>query len=806
MKRSRLNGRMAHRKQKIGHQEVQYVLHEVLDMEAGERLCHSLPLLEKLQSEDLEIRSKAQAIIHTVDLARSLGGYLPVQYYQDSIQEGFGRMKAMVMVDGTNAVPFMRMQREVRGHLAYKSYWDVDMVNCQPTLLLQRLEVMDIPAPLLQRYVQNREDCIKEVQVATGASRDQVKNLFIRLVFLGSPETWLAEAREDSGRVLAELPTWIFELRDELQKNARLLVDHEDNANLRAHYRKSAALEQNPSNPLATQLALYLQTEECRCVKALVNAISADERHVGAIIHDGVLVRRIVNEPNPPERLLNRWQLAIRKETGYDVKLSIKVLRRDPAWLGSIDEENDDLFLKGYNLLEYPDMKRRWEKKSMKIVQSGNYIREDLPKRIIMTEKALVENYKHLCHVIVQRNQDGSATIRKESFINAWIHDPLLRTYKMMTLLPPPLETPKDVYNTWSGFAAENFMPTKPVDVKSSGVRFLLDDFLFVLFDRKQQVLDYFLDWAAQIVQEPSIKPGIAVLLRGEQGAGKNRTADLLVSMFGRDKCMQTSDARGSLFGSFNANREGKFLIVVNEANGADNFGANNLLKDMITSDTFMYSAKYVNSFEMPCYARFIFTTNNDNCIKLEQGDRRFLVIDVSSELRGNAGFFKKLTSTMNDEHVRHEFYTFLKQRDISERNWENSRPNSSAYSEMLHASMEMEYKFLRDFVLSTRFDPIEHMSNTRVSVSSKDLYGAFLIWLRENGPKSKSYETNLTKFGIRISRLVKEGPRAASGFKALTKSRTSNGMGYVIDLPLFIEEMLSKGWITGDELPTLAE
>jgi hypothetical protein len=55
-------------------------------------------------------------------------------------------------------VPYVRMKKEARAALASDLYWDVDMSNCQPRLLMQKLEQHSIPCKLLRRYVDRRGD------------------------------------------------------------------------------------------------------------------------------------------------------------------------------------------------------------------------------------------------------------------------------------------------------------------------------------------------------------------------------------------------------------------------------------------------------------------------------------------------------------------------------------------------------------------------------------------------------------------------------------------------------------------------
>ena len=248
-----------------------------------------------------------RAIVDTIAVAGALGGHLPVRYYMHETKEGFGRRKSMVMVDGefaTACVPYVRMMRAVRTVLAGALYWDVDMVNCQPCLLRQRLVQHGIPCPLLTRYVEGREACLLEVQQAACKAcadpRGAAKALFIRLLFFGGVRGWEAD---HTGAVADALPAWVPELRRELQRNAEVLLRMNEQAELRAMHARRAALleiEGETSDATASQMALFLQTLESRCVRALVGAIQADGRAVGGIIYDGVLVERREGEAAPP--------------------------------------------------------------------------------------------------------------------------------------------------------------------------------------------------------------------------------------------------------------------------------------------------------------------------------------------------------------------------------------------------------------------------------------------------------------------------------------------------------------------------
>ena len=736
-----------------------------------------------------ESESLHKAVLDTIGVAKSLGGYLPVRYYLDESQEGFGRMKTEVIVKGLRVIPYVHMKREIRAHLAGEHYYDVDMVNCQPSLLRQKLELSGISCPLLDKYVSGRDACLSEVAASCKVSRDAAKNLFIRLVYFGSVKCWA----EELAIAMDDVPTWVMDLKTELQHNAVLLLALPEFEDFKRYYSKRSLMQEDDdlsSHKIkrSSQLALYLQTLECECVRALVAAVTADQRSVGGIIYDGLLIEKETGETGLPPHLLKRWSNAVMRKTGYLINLSVKEFKTDPAWLSPspLKSEWDDSWMNGLTMMSYEEMKVMWEKRSFKIVQGGNYIREEKDLRVTMTDRVLNDSYKHIHYAEMNRTTgpDRTTTIRLCPFITRWIKDPLLRCYKTMVFKPPPLTTPENAYNIWNGFAVGRSTPVKAVKVE----KFI--EFFHILCGRNERTSDYMLDWIAQIFQEPSKKSGVAVILKGEEGVGKNRASDLISAMVGKDKSLSTASPKSTLYGEFTALREGRFLIVINEANGGDNFAANDIIKDMITSETFVCNGKNQNSYPIECYARFMFTTNNENCLKIESGSRRYFVIDVSSELKGDTEYFKSLSTMIDDEGARHAFYLYLMTRDISKRDWINDRPLSDSFVDMVDLNLPFEHSFIKDLMMTTPLDI--------VSMQLETLYREFVDWMSKS--RELRHDTSNKKFGLKMTKLISTIANKA-GFRGVTKKRTMNGILYTFDVSSIRHEMLEKNWIRPEDL-----
>ena len=163
----------------------------------------------------------------------------------DGVGRYVARSKAGAMSTYTN------MPREVRGTLASRLYHDVDMVNSQPSLCLQLFERRcGLEAPELRRYVEHREDALRQVVDACGhrVDRDRAKELFIRLLNKGSALTWCRDYSVDSD----DLPAFVTRLQREVAANVRAVLARPEHAKYVAHQR---SVKPDARDPAASAFA-----------------------------------------------------------------------------------------------------------------------------------------------------------------------------------------------------------------------------------------------------------------------------------------------------------------------------------------------------------------------------------------------------------------------------------------------------------------------------------------------------------------------------------------------------------------------
>ena len=220
----------------------------------------------------------------------------------------------------------------------------------------------------------------------------------------------------------------------------------------------------------------------------------------------------------------------------------------------------------------------------------------------------------------------------------------------------------------------------------------------------------------------------------------------------------------------------------------------------MITCDEFQLESKGVNAYTMTCCARFIFTTNNENCLRVNPDSRRYVVVEASSELKGNTEYFRALSRIIDDHASCYAFFRYLLARDISAIDWINHRPVTECLLQAIAMNMPYEHQFFKDLVL--RLYRAENL-RTRLDApvlkrTSEELFDAFSAWLLENNVR---YETTRVRFGMRVGNLVRNEAKK-KGFTGLSKTRWAHGTMYWLNVRRLVDELRQQQWLTPDDEP----
>ena len=141
------------------------------------------------------------------------------------------------------------------------------------------------------------------------------------------------------------------------------------------------------------------------------------------------------------------------------------------------------------------------------------------------------------------------------------------------------------------------------------------------------------------------------------------------------------------LTGNFNSVIESKMLLVLNELKnaGEDRLANFNALKSIITDKIIRINEKNQPRRTSENVANFIFCTNNAFPVKIELGDRRYVVMSCNGKYKNDFEYWTALNKSFTPEFYSH-LLSFFMQRDISKFN-PRVIPMTEAKHDLIEAS-----------------------------------------------------------------------------------------------------------------------
>jgi Family of unknown function (DUF5906)/Primase C terminal 2 (PriCT-2) len=374
----------------------------------------------------------------------------------------------------------------------------------------------------------------------------------------------------------------------------------------------------------------------------------------------------------------------------------------------------------------------------------------------------------------------GQEEKKKKKFIDLWFDDPRIRTYESTDFLPPPCICNGDMYNLWKGFAIDN------VDAPSSGSVQPFLDHISILVGHDAKSYDYFVKWLAQIIQEPGRLIGIAVVFVSAEGAGKNIFLNAFADIIGKEYYFETADPKKDLFDTFSNGFRFKLLVDVDEAQSKDTFAISELLKKVIDSEKMTFRQKYVDNVTIRNFCRFVFTTNNDLCVKITDSTRRYVIFECSNEKVGDKDYFSGFHAYTQDPTNRKAIIEYLRNVDYKGYNWITERPITATYDSLKSLCSDEFLKFLVHLWTRNR-------TSADATFTGQPLFHMFVKFLRK-GHKDKLQDWTNVRFGGKLGNLAK---LPTSGITKKDNFGPKRASAYIFDIPTLTTFLLAKGLIT---------
>jgi hypothetical protein len=253
---------------------------------------------------------------------------------------------------------------------------------------------------------------------------------------------------------------------------------------------------------------------------------------------------------------------------------------------------------------------------------------------------------------------DANGNTRVKPAAEAFLNAPTRREYEGIGYWPDikaARARHKNLFSGWGGTPAKG------------DCSIVLDHIQDVVADGDVAKAHYFLDWSADILQNPGRKPGVALVLRGRQGTGKTVILDILRRIIGPANVLVTPD-KDRILGRFNSAIMNKILLVGEEMLFAGDRATMDKLKHLITGQTIPIEFKFGDTLEVPSFHRLILTSNHEQVINAASEERRFVTYDVANNKRGDLKYFERLYAVAEgrDSGTGSAFMQFLLDRDLT--------------------------------------------------------------------------------------------------------------------------------------------
>lgn len=220
-------------------------------------------------------------------------------------------------------------KRQIRNTLLDNKWYDFDIVNAQPSILLNVCKRNNIRCPTIEEYCNDRENILEQVSHHYAVTLKQAKELFIRLCFGGSFIGWTAE-----NNINAQPTQFIQWFETELNSIALQIKSKNEDLYETARKLKNDNNETKDKKILASFFALWSQEYETNIVGTILQHLIKNtntlewrgDYKAGAYEFDGIkLLRQNVDKFEGGVTAFTDYLNKITPElTGFNIEWKLK--------------------------------------------------------------------------------------------------------------------------------------------------------------------------------------------------------------------------------------------------------------------------------------------------------------------------------------------------------------------------------------------------------------------------------------------------------------------------------------------------
>lgn len=273
-----------------------------------------------------------------------------------------------------------------------------------------------------------------------------------------------------------------------------------------------------------------------------------------------------------------------------------------------------------------------------------------------------------------------------------------------------------------------------------------------IIANGNDQMYNYILNWLAFIFQNPEGKTGTSLVLTGLQGTGKNTFTDTICDLMKR-YCVRNLTDFSEIVGKFNSIVENKKLIICNEMGCSDTNQRldYNSLKSANTENQIRVADKFLPGRTIKNTVNFIILSNFFDPVKVEDGDRRYAVCEVSEVHKDDWDYFENIKNCRTEAFYQN-LLTFFMKRKLGKIDF-TKIPNTDIREALMESSKSPYELFIQDFI-----------KDFKEGISTDKAYSYYKMWATINGYSSKEKGIQNNIFGRKMAQWVDATRRSEGG------------------------------------------
>lgn len=280
--------------------------------------------------------------------------------------------------------------------------------------------------------------------------------------------------------------------------------------------------------------------------------------------------------------------------------------------------------------------------------------------------------------------------------------------------------------------------PTKPKKGKCELLIELLE-YMCAKCNDDGETYRWILKWLAYPLQHPGGKMKSCIVVHGPQGTGKSLFFEAYKSIYGEYGRIIGQAEIESQFTDWISK---KLILIADEVvSRTEKYHLKNKLKGMITGSKVSVNQKNKIIYEEKNQVNFIFLSNEDIPVVLEDDDRRHAVVWTPEKL--SAQFYKDVGEEIKNGGIA-ALHDYLLNLDLGEFDEYSQPPMTEAKRDLINLSRDNVLRFYDDWI-NKELDEIP-----LIPVLSLKLYELYLMWCKNEGVRSASQNKMIHVFAKR--------------------------------------------------------